>query len=807
MKEESANARTSAADNEYSMSQFFASCVRKWYWFLISIVVICSMAFFYVVRQQPKYMRTEQVLIKEQDEGTASEAVANSFSTMGIGSSHANVYNELITFKSPALMTQVVNRLSLNDNYVLKGFPHGTTLYSSTLPFTVDFSKVNPDAIVSFRIDLNPGGSARLYKFQLRTGGDVVKFDKEVNLRPGFKTVNTPIGQISFVANPTCSRPLDEEETIIITHVPTYIAVQSCGRNLKVDLADRDAEVIDISYTDVNIERAEDILNAIVKIYNQDWINDKNKVAVATDGFLAERLARLEVELSGLDSKILDYKSASKLPDMEESVRTGLALQKDMATELLRATNELGVAKYVRDHLNDPSHKNDVIPVNTGIVNIALETQIAEYNKALMQRNVIADGSSANNPIVAEYDTQLKGIRESIVRGMDSYVKSLTNVVANWEGEINKVDADVVSTPQKAKYLMSKERQQKVMEELYLYLLQKREENSLSQTFTATNTRIITPPYGSMTPVKPKKMLIMGLGFLMALILPGALIYIKESHDNKVRNKHDLDNMSTPYAGEIPFMAPNSKDKFAKFKKIFTSNKKKKKELETIPVMVEAGNRDVLNESFRIVRSNIDFMIHHDDSSNVLMITSFNPGSGKSFITFNLGASFAIKGKSVLIIDCDLRHGSSSQFVGMPNHGISNYLTGGTDNWEQFVVPVSTTPGLSVMPIGHRPPNPAELLDNGRIGKLIEEASEKYDYVFLDCPPIDVVVDTQIMEKYADTTLFVVRAGLLEKSVVPEIDAMYKNHRFKRMCILLNGTEGHNSRYNTYGSSYYMSDF
>ena len=185
------------------------------------------------------------------------------------------------------------------------------------------------------------------------------------------------------------------------------------------------------------------------------------------------------------------------------------------------------------------------------------------------------------------------------------------------------------------------------------------------------------------------------------------------------------------------------------------------------------------------------------------MLTSFNPGSGKSFISFNLSASFALKGKSVLVIDGDLRHGSMSQFVGMPSRGLSNYLTGNTDDWQGLVKSVADHPGMFVLPIGHRPPNPSELLDNGRIGTLLNEAREAYDYVFVDCPPVDVVVDTRIVEKYVDRTVFVVRAGLLDRKDVAEIDALYQDRSFKQMCIVLNGTDGRNSRSQAYGRGYY----
>lgn len=217
------------------------------------------------------------------------------------------------------------------------------------------------------------------------------------------------------------------------------------------------------------------------------------------------------------------------------------------------------------------------------------------------------------------------------------------------------------------------------------------------------------------------------------------------------------------------------------------------------PVVME-GKRDVPNEAFRVVRSNIDFMLGRDKRCSVLMLTSFNPGSGKSFIAYNLGASFSLKDKRVLLIDGDLRHGSLSMYAGSPKKGLSTYLTGRTNSWQDLVVRLDAAHGIDVLPIGHRPPNPAELLDNGRIGELIKEAREHYDIIIIDCPPVNIVVDTQIIEEYVDRTIFVVRAGLLDKSAVADISELYENNKLRHMSILLNGTQTAFSSYYHYGT-------
>lgn len=789
----------------FNLRDYLAACASKWIWFLVSVIVICGFAYYKVIRKMPVYLRTEQVLIKDEDSGNSIDGIASAFSSFGLGRVRSNVYNEIITFKSPALMTQVAKRLDLQVDVNQLKFPHGTSLFGASQPYLFQFPDLDDEDYGHFVMTVSPKGAISLERFvSVNEAGMTVKHKDVVSARIGVPA-RTPIGRVVITPNPEFSGALPQEETKYgVAHNGLHSTVESLQNNLGVDLADRDADVIEITLKNTNIPRAEAILSTMVEIYNQDWIKDKNRVSAATNEFIDERLAVIETELGGVDNNILSYKSKTMVPDLEESAKLNMHTSSQLDNEIMTAVNQMQMSQYLKEYITNPANANSVIPVNTGTGSNQLEVQISNYNQTLLARNNVEASTSANNPLVQDYDAQLKGQREAVIRAVNAQVEATRRAVLNMEAQKNKVKANLAEGPQQAKALLSIERQQKVKEELYLYLLQKREENELSRKFTADNTRVITPPYGSSKPVEPKKKIVLAIAFLVSILLPAALIFVRETMDNKVRSRHDLDDMSAPFAGEIPFVG--RKNRFEWLTKRLNRNKKKKK-LEKLPVIVQAGNRDIINESFRIVRSNIDFMMKNADTSNVIMMTSFNPGSGKSFITFNIGASFAVKGKKALLVDCDLRHGSASQFVGMPHHGLSNYLTGATDRWQDLVVESKDAPGLFVMPIGHRPPNPAELLDNGRIGQFIKEASPLYDYIILDCPPIDIVVDTQILEKYVDQTIFVVRAGLLEKTAVAEIDEMYRNHRFRRMAILLNGTEGANSRAATYGSSYYTNDF
>ena len=296
------------------------------------------------------------------------------------------------------------------------------------------------------------------------------------------------------------------------------------------------------------------------------------------------------------------------------------------------------------------------------------------------------------------------------------------------------------------------------------------------------------------------KKVLLFLIIIVALILgfgiPFTLIYFLEILNTTIRDKKDLEGLRMPFAGEIPQVGKKSNLRLLKEK-----NPLKRQSEETPPArVVEAGKRDVANEAFRVVRGNLDFMAGKNKDRQVIMITSFNPGSGKSFVTYNLALAFTLKNKKVLIIDCDLRHGSASMIAGKPEKGLTDYLSGVNSDWRNLVINMPHTPGLSVLPVGKIPPNPAELLENGKMEKLVSEAKEEYDIVFLDCPPVNIVVDTQIVAPLADRTIFIVRAGLLERTALKELNEFYEEKKFRNLSVILNGTEAAYSRYYSYGN-------
>ena len=780
----------------FSLKDFLITCLAQWKWFVISIIFFVGVGVFYVVRQQPVYTRTMSLLI-QNTENTGVLDVASAFSDLGLGGANTNVYNELISLQSPAVMFEVVKRLDLNVKLYKKQFPYNKTLYGKTAPFKIVPTIEEDKKGLKFKILLQPDGSFTLSHLSyVNISGDrVEEKDKIFKGKIGGAPVKTPVGVLDFQLNPQYEKQRDEDIEILASVSSITSAVESYVPVLKGDLTDADAEVIDLTVNDVNVQRATDILNTVVDVYNEFWVRDKNKVAVATAQFIDDRLNTIVRELEGVDTEIADYQSEHKIPDLPTTMSQLATQTTNMGTELLEITNQLAMARFVNEYINDPANANNVIPMNTGMGNTVMEQMVKEYNTLLLTRNNLAANSGANNPLLNDYNHQLKGLREALIKSAAANVGTLEANLRSIQRAKGLQENQISSTPRQAKYLGAIKRDQTVKESLYLYLLEKREENNLSQAFNAYNTRIITPPYGPSEPIAPRKKVIMFIMFVLGAMLPAVVLYFVVVCDDRVRSRRDMDNLPVPFTGEIPQIGRKNK-----LKKMLQTKKRRQREIDTPKPIVAEGKRDVPNEAFRVVRSNIDLMLGKESRHSILMVTSFNPGSGKSFIAYNLGASFALKRKKVLLIDGDLRHGSLSTYVGTPHRGLAAYLSENVSDPHSIIYPVEGMNGLSIVPIGKRPPNPAELLEGERFGEFLAAVKDEYDIIMVDCPPVNVVVDTQLLNRYGDATIFVVRAGLLKKSAVRDLTQLYNEKKLKRMSIILNGTEAAHSSYYTYGN-------
>ena len=758
-------------------------CIAKWYWFVISLAITIGVAIIYILSTPPVYTRSASLLIKE-DGKNGSAVDAGVLSEIDIFQTSTNVNNEIQLLQSPSVMLDVVKRLHLDVNYHADGRFYRRTLYGSTCPYTVEFTDLSDNDVVTFTIDSQDGNNLTLNEFTFN--GE--EFDGEANAVIG-DTVATPIGRL--VVKPTII------DTTALSSVisPIYVTrngllstTRAYTSGLTVALSNDKSSVINLTFNDVCIQRAEDILNTVIAVYNENWIKDRNQVAVSTSMFINERLGVIERELGNVDESISSFKSENLLPDVQAAANMYMSQSSTTTAQILALNTQLSMARYIRSYVTNANGRNQLLPANSGIENANIESQIAEYNSMQLQRNSLVANSSEQNPLVQDLDQSLNAMREAIVSSIDNLMVVLNTQLNSLQQSERQTTARIAANPSQGKYLLSVERQQKVKESLYLFLLQKREENELSQAFTAYNTRVITPPSGSMIPTAPVKKNIALVAVAIGLLIPVVIIFMRENMNTKVRGRKDLEALSLPFAGEIPLAG---------------SGKKNANDAKTI--VIKQGNRDVVNEAFRVLRTNLEFMLDAKTGgkAGVTLFTSFNPGSGKTFLAMNTAAVFALKGKRILVIDGDLRHGSASAYLGSRHKGLSDYLGKRENSLDGLIQENPDIPGFFLLPAGTIPPNPTELLAEPMFKEAIERLRGNYDYIFIDCPPIDIVADTQIIEKLADRTVFVVRAGLLERDMLPELQRMYDEHRFKNMALVLNGTDGGNSRYGyRYGYHY-----
>ena len=782
----------------FNIKDLLMTCLSSWKWILLSVIFCVGLAYLYTLRTPRIYTQYTDLQFKNMDEGGGSIDGMAAFSNMGLFHNDVSVHNEIMALSSPALMSEVVKRLHLDMNYSLPGRFHPEVAYGDNLPVEASLVDIDDETPVGFNIQIDKDGKIKLSDFSLK--GQETPSKNTINAQFG-DTVTTPIGKI--VLRPAAAFTPGESFKIKVNRIGFYPSAAIYLSRLSTNLKKNNASVVNITISDQSRQRANDILDMLVNVYNENWIRDRNQMSISTSNFIHERLAVIEQELGAVENDISSFKSEHLLSDVNTASSMYLTKTAEANAQLMTLNNELYITKYIRAYLTDEKKRYELLPANSGISASGIESQISSYNNLLLERNSLLANSSLKNPLVIDLDSQLDALRGAIISSIDNLLVTLNTQIKTLERSEKQNTALLAANPSQAKYLLSVERQQKVKEALYLFLLQKREENELSQAFTAYNTRVITPPTGNGIPTSPKTKSILMMAFIVGLLLPIGIIFLHESMNTRIRSRKDLDALTIPLVGNIP------QHGVAKMRSI-TRAKNHHSDTDG-RMVVKEGSRNIINEAFRLARTNIEFMsASTGGKNNVIAITSFNPGSGKTFLSMNLGAALAIKGKKVLVIDGDMRRGTTSTYVGSPKLGLSDYLGHRTEDLSKIIVSHNDFPTLSVMPVGTLPPNPTELLFDQRLEEMLSVLREKFDYILIDCPPVDIVADMQIIERHVDRTIFVVRVGLLERSMLPELESMYRTNRFKNMSVILNGAQlktygryGYNYGYYNGKSSYY----
>lgn len=751
--------------NLVDLLAYFAS---KWKWFLLSVLVCGGIAWYHYARSPLVYFRSATVIIKDPSNKTSTTGLDRFDNIIN----KVNVANEILQFRSKKLMREVLQRLHADISYKLEDGLRSNELYNQS-PVLLSFPDALPEQHFAFTVTLKDKKSLVLSDF---TGIDVksdftVEMYDTVTLSRGMRVVATPTNYYSDSWTGTPIR---------VAKLPMESMVNYYKSALGIQQEEEESSILTLALKDGSAARAEDILNTLINVYNEEAIKDKNQVAVNTADFINDRLIIIENELGGVESELETFKQRNQIVDIASSAGMYMSESQKYNTDALELETQLRLANFIKDYLTDPAKETDLIPSNTGIGDMNIESQINLYNTAKLKRDHLIDDSSANNPVVLELNNSLRAMKQNIIRAVDNMIVSLNVQRSDAQSREMRAQNRITSIPTKERKMLSIERQQKVKEALYLFLLNKREENALSQAMADNNARVIDGAEGSNSPISPNRNRILLLGLLVGLAIPSLACLGILFLDTRVHSRKDVEGIvSVPYLGEIP------QDKEAG----------KLNEQES-PFLLAKEQRDsTVSEAFRILRTNMAFMARKDLPQQVIIFTSLNEGAGKTFISKNLGMSLVLAKKKVILIDMDIRRGTLSRQFHLKKIGLTNYLADNTLLAEDII---QHQDGFDIIAAGAIAPNPAELLMDERLDNLVTELRRRYDYIVVDSVPVGIIADATISNRIADLTIFVARAGRLDRRQLPEIEQLYKENKLRNMALVLNGADLHR-RYGYYG--------
>lgn len=754
-------------DQGLNIVDLFMYLASQWKWFLLSILICGGIAWYNYARAPLVYFRSATVIIKDP---------SNKASTSGLDRfdnfiNKVNVANEILQFRSKKLMREVVQRVHADVSYQIKDGLRNNELYNES-PVLVSLPDALPEQSFSFTMILKDAKTVTLSDFS----GIEAKPSYEVALNDTVAIIegmNVVVTATNYLRDSWLNTP------IRVQKLPVESMVNYYKNALGIQQEEEEASILTLALKDSSPARAEDVLNTLITVYNEEAIKEKNQVAVNTANFINERLIIIERELGNVESNLESFKQRNQIVDIASSAGMYMTESQKYNADAMELETQLRLANFIKDYLTDPSKETDLIPSNTGISDMNIENQISLYNAAKLKRDHLIDDSSVNNPVVQELNNSLRAMKQSIIRAVDNMIVSLNVKRNDAQNREMRAQDRVTAIPTKERQMLSIERQQKIKEALYLFLLNKREENALSQAMADNNARVIDGAEGSNAPISPNRNRILLLGLLVGIALPGAVCLAILFMDTRVHGRKDIEGVtSVPYLGEIPLDKEAMKD-----------HRKK------VMAVKEQGD-DIVSEAFRILRTNMAFLSKKDKPAQVITFTSFNIGAGKTFIARNLSMSLAYMKKRVVMVDLDIRKGTLSRHFGHYHVGVTNYLSDNTVKVDDII---QHQEGFDLIPAGILAPNPAELLMDNRLDELMNELRTRYDYIIADNVPVGLIADATIANRIADLTIFVVRAGKLDRRQLPDIEKLYQEKKLKNMALVLNGA---NPERHGYGYSY-----
>lgn len=738
-----------------------------WPWFVACLILCLAGAWIYLRYQPPVYNVNATVLIKQDDKGKSS--VNNPLATMqdlGMLSMASNFDNEMEILHSRTLIRKVVNTLRLNISYTEpRSFGYARPLYKNDSPIRVWMTPEEAEKLsapLSLQLDCTTDGKIKVTATYKKDEVEATT-EKSFDRLPGI--LITPVGTLTL--NHTDSIQIQEERTLQVQIISPTAAARVCQNQLTTEATSKQTTIVRLNYNDSHVERGLDFLTTLVALYNADANDDKNEVASRTAEFIDERINIINHELGTTESELASYKQKAGLTDLTSDAQ--LALQGNAEYEQKRADNatQLRLVEFLKEYIDRPENRMEIIPANIGLSDNGLSTLIGQYNEMLTERKRLLRTSSESNPAVVNLDTSLQATRKNIQTSVASVLKGLEITRNDLNREAAQFANRISNAPQQERELLSISRQQEIKASLYLMLLQKREENAITLAATANNGRMVEEPLAGDI-VGPNGKMFYLIALILGLGIPVAVIYLRNLLRFKVESRADVEKLTdVPVIGDIPMT-----------------------ETQGHPIVVQENRNGLMEEVFRSVRTNIQYML--GEGQKVILFTSTTSGEGKSFNAGNLACSFAFMGKKVVIVGLDIRKpGLNKVFeISHKEQGITQYLADPLHtDLLRLCQPSAISPNLFILPGGTVPPNPTELVARKALDHALEILKERFDYIILDTAPIGMVTDTQLIARVADLSVYVCRAGYTHKSDYELINDLKRENKLPNLCTLINGID------------------
>ena len=775
----------SEESSSFNFAAIYTALVLNWKWFVLSVIICLGAAHIYLRYTTPIYQATAKLLIK--DESSSGRRGGNSIQSatnLGIISNSSGIDNEMEILKSRTLAQQAVFDLKLYVTYRHEGKIKDHIIYGDQ-EINVD---MDPAQLKRLNAPMNLKITREGRNYHV-TGTYYVPFDANsynpgpVNIDKTFSnlpaTLGTRLGVVKFTQNGNYM--LRDGDCLKATLISPEIAAYKYVGSLSILQSAKTTTIADLVIKDEIPQRAVDYLKQLAIVYNRQANEDKNEIAVRTEQFINQRLEKINAELGNTEGQLENYKKRNNMVELKMNASQAVANADEYSQKLNEANTQVALLDELTKYMNEPSNRHQPIPSNVGLSDASATSLINEYNKIALERNQLLHSASESSPTVTPLTAQLDDLTSSIKRAMVQARSGLNIQRNSIAAQAGKYQGQIGSTPEQERILTQIGRQQEVKSGLYLMLLQKREENSISLAATADKGKLIdTPVFAGK--VSPKDSMILLIAFVLGLAIPAAILFLLEFFRYKIEGHDDVAKLTKlPIIADVAVASASAKTK--------------------ADIVVHENQNNLMEEIFRTMRTNLQFLLKEHDK--VILFTSTTSGEGKTFIASNVAISFALLGKKVVLVGLDIRKPRLAELFEIEDHhhGITNLLVKDDVEWNDVksqIVPSGINNNLDLLMAGPVPPNPGELVTRKSLDDTIEQLKEHYDYILLDTAPVGLVTDTLALGRISNSTVYVCRADYTAKSSFGLVNSLSIEKKLPNMSIVLNGVDLSKKKYGYY---------